>query len=197
MPEVLRNVVKRQARERHPDAAKPAHHPHPAHFFRHHAPEDVREDGGEEEYRPDLKPLGGGEAQLVNKHHRHDDGKPEQGEGVDDTHHAGEQNTAVGVEQRRCTAQLGEFFPGGEIMHVRWGFDAAQGYHGDDSPRQTKRQCQPQGAHLPDVRNGKARNITARHANTYGINRPVPAQRRAGFIATHIMNNDHDEGVQK
>ncbi|SAH51184.1 Uncharacterised protein [Enterobacter hormaechei] len=82
-------------------------------------------------------------------------------------------------------------------MHVRWGFDAAQGYHGDDSPRQTKRQCQPQGAHFPDVRNGKARNITARHANTYGINRPVPAQRRAGTVTANVMHNGDDKGIEE
>ncbi|VAG78237.1 Uncharacterised protein [Enterobacter hormaechei] len=197
MPEVLRNVVKRQARKRHPDAAKPAHHPHPAHFFRHHAPEDVREDGGEEEYRPDLKPLGGGEAQFVNKHHRHDDGKPEQGEGVDDTHHAGEQNTAVGVEQRRRTAQLGEFFPGGESLHMPWRFHLTHRDQRNDPAGYAECQRQPQGAHLPDVRNGKARNVAAEHADADRVNRPEPAQRRAGTVAANVMHNGDDKGIEE
>ena len=41
MAKVLRNVVKRQAGERHPDAAEPAHHLHPAQFFPEDPPQHV------------------------------------------------------------------------------------------------------------------------------------------------------------
>ena len=57
MAKVLRNVVKRQAGERHPDAAEPAHHLHPAQFFPEDPPQHVRENGGEEEDCPYLEPF--------------------------------------------------------------------------------------------------------------------------------------------
>ncbi|VGP72700.1 hypothetical protein SB00610_03553 [Klebsiella quasipneumoniae subsp. similipneumoniae] len=190
---VLRDVVKRQAGERHPDAAEPANHLHPAHFLRHDPPENVRKDSGEEEGRPHLEPLRGGKAQLINEHHRHNHRKTKQRQGVNNAHNAREQDAAVGIEQRRGAPQFGEFFASGQVLHMARRFGMTHRHQRNDAAGGAKDQRQPQGAHFANVGNGEARNIAAEHADAHGVDRPEPAQRRAGTVAANVVDNGDDK----
>ena len=47
------------------------------------------------------------------------------------------------------------------------------------------------------MRDGKARDIAAEHANADRVDRPEPAQRRAGAVAFHVVHDGDDKGVEE
>src|SRR5471032_2727163 len=102
----LRQIVERQAGNGTTDAAEPAYLPQPAYFLPKNSPHNVSENGDEEEHCPDLQPFGHAKAQTADEQYRHDHRKSKQRKGIDDADQAGEENIAVGEQNRHRAAQF-------------------------------------------------------------------------------------------